>query len=178
VAAETAAVARIAERFGVAAAPGDIVERWLEHRNHVPSWDQFLARGIVLDTVEVSAGWDAISAIYDDAVVSLQEIPGCLAGSAHSSHVYRSGLNLYFTFAVQTEEPSAMEAVYHDGWRRIMEATDRHGGSLSHHHGVGRVRRAWLERELGAGGLALLRQVKAALDPKGIMNPGVLLPDA
>ena len=71
-----------------------------------------------------------------------------------------------------------MEAVYTDCWRRIMEATDAHGGSLSHHHGIGRVRRAYLERELGPTGVALLRSVKAALDPNGIMNPGVLIPDA
>jgi alkyldihydroxyacetonephosphate synthase len=178
VAAETAAVADLAARMGVARAPADIVEHWLDHRNTVPSWDVFLQRGIVLDTVEVSADWSRIAPIYDDAVASLREIPGCLAGSAHSSHVYRSGLNLYFTFAVQTSDPAAMEGIYLDAWRRIMEATDRHGGSLSHHHGIGRVRRPYLERELGPGGVALLRRVKQALDPRGIMNPGVLIPDA
>ena len=178
VVAETTAIAAIAERMGVATAPSDIVDHWLGHRNTVPSWDVFLKRGIVLDTVEVSADWSRIGLIYDDAVAALKAIPGCLAGSAHSSHVYRSGLNLYFTFAVQTSGPSEMEGVYMDGWRRIMEATDRHGGSLSHHHGIGRVRRGWLERELSAGGLAMLRKVKAALDPRGIMNPGVLIPDA
>jgi len=47
-----------------------------------------------------------------------------------------------------------------------------------HHHGIGRVRRDWLETELGATGLDLLRKVKQALDPNGIMNPGVLIPDA
>jgi alkyldihydroxyacetonephosphate synthase len=177
VAAESAAVAGIAGRMSVAEAPADIVDHWLGHRNIVPSWDVFLQRGIVLDTVEVSADWSRIGLIYDDAVVSLRQMPGCIAGSAHSSHVYRSGLNLYFTFAVQTSDPSQMEDAYLDGWRRIMEATDRHGGSLSHHHGIGRVRRGWLERELGGGGLALLRKVKAALDPQGVMNPGVLIPD-
>ncbi len=176
--AEVAAVTALAEAMGIAAAPADITAHWLEHRNHVAPWDAILSRGIVADTVEVSAGWDAIAAIYDDATASLKAIEGCLAGSAHSSHVYRSGLNLYFTFAVQTAGPAAMEAVYMDCWRRIMEATDRHGGSLSHHHGIGRVRRGWLAKELGEGGVALLRQVKAALDPNGIMNPGVLLPDA
>ena len=178
VAAEAAAVAETAARMGVASAPSDIVDHWLEHRNTVPSWDVFLQRGIVLDTVEVSADWSRIAPIYDNAVASLKEIPGCLAGSAHSSHVYRSGLNLYFTFAVQTDDAGRMEAIYLDAWRRIMEATDRHGGSLSHHHGIGRLRRPYLERELGSGGLALLRKVKQALDPRGIMNPGVLIPDA
>lgn len=176
--AEQAAVRALAERFGLATGPEEIVEHWLGHRNNVPSWDLFLQRGIVLDTVEVSADWTKIGAVYDDATASLAEVEGVLAGSAHSSHVYRSGLNLYFTFAVNVGEAAKMEATYHDCWRRIMEATDRHGGSLAHHHGIGRVRRGYLERELGAAGVALLRKVKAALDPNGIMNPGVLLPDA
>jgi alkyldihydroxyacetonephosphate synthase len=178
VAAETAAVAALARAAGIPAAPSDIVDHWLSHRNTVPSWDQFLSRGIVLDTVEVSAGWTAIASVYDDATRSLQSVEGCLAGSAHSSHLYRSGLNLYFTFAVQVGDPARMETVYHDCWRRIMEATDAHGGSLAHHHGVGRVRRAYLERELGAAGVSLLRGLKNTLDPNGIMNPGVLIPDA
>ncbi|MDQ2860495.1 MAG: FAD-binding oxidoreductase [Pseudomonadota bacterium] len=178
VAAETTAVAALAATAGVTAAPSDIVDRWLEQRNHVPSWNQFLERGIVLDTVEISAGWDDIGDIYDGATASLKAVEGCLAASAHSSHLYRNGLNLYFTFAVQLGDPLAMEAVYFDCWRRIMEATDARGGSLAHHHGIGRVRIPYLERELGAAGVALLRAIKNALDPNGIMNPGVLLPDA
>jgi len=178
VAAETAAVAAMARAADIPAAPSDIVDHWLSHRNTVPSWDQFLSRGIVLDTVEISADWIAIDAIYEEATQSLQSVEGCLAGSAHSSHLYRSGLNLYFTFAVQVADPAKMESVYFDCWRRIMEATDAYGGSLAHHHGIGRVRRAWLERELGATGVALLRSLKQTLDPNGIMNPGVLIPDA
>ncbi|MEO8812193.1 MAG: FAD-binding oxidoreductase [Caulobacteraceae bacterium] len=178
VAAETAAVGAIAERFGVATAPADIVDRWLANRNHVPGWDQILSRGIVADTVEISAAWDKIAAVYDQAVASLKAVDGCLAASAHSSHVYRSGLNLYFTFAVQTAGPETMEAAYIDCWRRIMEATGAHGGSLAHHHGIGRVRRGWLEREIGATGVSLLRALKGAIDPAGTMNPGALLPDA
>ena len=176
--AEKAAVAALAERFGVTVGPEKIVEHWLGHRNNVPSWDLFLQRNIVLDTVEIAADWTKIADIYDDATRSLNEIEGVLAGTAHSSHVYRSGLNLYFTFAVNVNDPKAMEATYHDGWRRIMEATDKHGGSLAHHHGIGRVRRDYLTRELGEAGVSLLRRMKDMLDPNGIMNPGVLLPDA
>ncbi len=178
VAAETAAVAALAAELGVATAPGDIATHWLEHRNHVPGWDAILSRNIVADTVEVSADWTRIAGVYADAVASLKEVEGCLAASAHSSHVYRSGLNLYFTFAVQTAGPQVMEAVYMDCWRRIMQATHDNGGSLSHHHGIGRVRRGWLETELGSEALSLLRKVKAAIDPNGIMNPGALIPDA
>lgn len=176
--AEKTAVAALAERFGLPTGPEKVVEHWLSHRNSVPSWDVFLQRGIVLDTVEIAADWTRIGDIYDDAVMSLAQIEGVIAGTAHSSHVYRSGLNLYFTFAVAVGDPKAMEAAYHDGWRRIMEATDKHGGSLAHHHGIGRVRRNYLTRELGESGVNLLRRMKDALDPNGIMNPGALLPDA
>ena len=176
--AEKAAVTELAGRFGLVAGPESIVEHWLGHRNSVPTWDMFLQRNIVLDTVEVSADWTKIGGVYDDATKSLAEVEGVLAGTAHSSHVYRSGLNLYFTFAVAVTDPAKMEAVYHDCWRRIMEATERNGGGLSHHHGIGRVRRDYLTAELGETGVALLRKVKSALDPNGIMNPGVLLPDA
>ncbi|HEY2049717.1 MAG TPA: FAD-binding oxidoreductase [Caulobacteraceae bacterium] len=176
--AETAATTELSTAAGATPMPADIAERWLEIRNHVPSWDQLLARGLVVDTVEVSAAWSRIGKVYDDAVAALAQIPGLIAGSAHSSHAYRSGLNLYFTFAIRTDDPAAMEPAYLSAWRTILEATDANGGSLSHHHGIGRVRREWLERELGSGGVALLRRVKAALDPQGLMNPGVLLPDA
>ncbi len=176
--AEVAGVAALAAKFGIPAAPADIVEHWLDHRNNVPPWDAILERNMVADTVEVSADWTRIGKVYEDAVASLKEIPGCLAASAHSSHVYRSGLNLYFTFAVLPPDPADMESAYFEAWRRIMEATVKNGGSLSHHHGIGRVRRDYLERELGAEGLALLRKVKRALDPNGIMNPGVLIADA
>lgn len=178
VAAEKAAVGEIAARFGLTLAPSDIVDHWLEHRNTVPNWSTFLERNVIVDTVEVSASWDAIGAVYDDAVTALKALPGCLNGSAHSSHAYRSGLNLYFSFAIRGEDATTLEASYLAAWSAIMDATDRHGGSLSHHHGIGRVRAPWLERELGAGGLALLRKLKAALDPTGMMNPGALFPDA
>lgn len=175
---EVAASAALAAEMGLAPLPAAIVEHWLGHRNTVPSWDTLLDRNIAADTVEVSADWDKIAAVYDAAVGSVGEMEGCLAASAHSSHVYRSGLNLYFTFAFHRAEAADLEAVYFEAWRRIMQATAENGGSVSHHHGIGRIRRDWLESDLGAEGVALLRKVKAALDPKGVMNPGVLIPDA
>lgn len=176
--AETAAAAALAARQGLSPLPAAIVEHWLERRNHVQSWDQLLSRNIAADTVEVSARWDRIGAIYEAAVKAVGGIEGCLAASAHSSHVYRSGLNLYFTFAFHREVLADLEPVYFEAWRRIMQATADGGGSVSHHHGIGRVRRDWLARELGPEGVALLRKLKTALDPQGIMNPGVLIPDA
>ena len=59
----------------------------------------------------------------------------------------------------------------------LRAATAAAGGSLSHHHGIGRVRRDWMDTELGTSGVTLLQTLKAALDPAGVMNPGVLVPD-
>lgn len=176
--AERAAFARVCEDAGLAAAPTEAVERWLERRNHVPHWKDYLAQGVMLDTVEVSASWSAIARVYHDAVRRLKEVPGCVNASAHSSHVYRSGINLYFTFAVIPGDKAKMRGAYEASWRAIMEATAAAGGGIAHHHGIGRVRRPYLHHDLGPGGLQLLRTLKRALDPKGIMNPGVLIPDA
>lgn len=175
--AEVAAVTALAEKMGLTALPQTIVQHWLGHRNHVAGWDAILGRGMVADTVEVSAPWDLIAGVYDEATKAVAAIPGCIAASAHSSHVYRSGLNLYFTFAVKPEHTRDMEGAYFEAWRRIMQATSQGGGSVAHHHGIGRVRRDWMTAELGEGGAGLLRTLKAAIDPAGVMNPGVMIPD-
>jgi alkyldihydroxyacetonephosphate synthase len=178
VAAEIAGVTQICDAAGGAETGESAVAQWLEHRNHVPGFRGFLEKGIVLDTIEVGATWDRIGALYEGVVASLREVPDLLAASAHSSHSYRSGTNLYFTFAVRPKDRVRMGDVYQECWRRTMEATLAAGGGVAHHHGIGRVRKGALAGELGPGGLALLRTLKRALDPDGLLNPGVLLPDA
>jgi alkyldihydroxyacetonephosphate synthase len=58
-----------------------------------------------------------------------------------------------------------------------MEATLRHNGSISHHHGIGYWRRQYMQREMGAQGVELLKRIKFALDPSGILNRGKLIED-
>ncbi|MGH0036622.1 MAG: FAD-binding oxidoreductase [Myxococcota bacterium] len=176
--AELEAVAQCAERAGLTAAPSEIGELWMEKRNHVPSWQQLLEGGLVADTIEISAPWTRIEAIYDDATARLRELEPVVVASAHSSHVYRTGLNLYFTFVAKHDDPHDMEATYFECWKRVMEATARHGGGIAHHHGAGRLRKPYLAHDLGESGVGILRTLKDALDPDGIMNPGNLIPDA
>jgi len=101
-----------------------------------------------------------------------------VAVTAHSSHAYRTGVNLYFSFAARADDPTGLEAAYLECWHRVMEATARHGGGIAHHHGIGRIRRPYLVHDLGETGVTLLRTVHGAIDPKGLMNPGNLIPDA
>jgi alkyldihydroxyacetonephosphate synthase len=175
--AERAAVQRHVERAGGQSAPAAATEHWLEERNKVPTFKSFLESGVVVDTIEVAAPYSKIGKVYDAAVARLGAIRGIWNGSAHSSHAYRTGLNLYFSFAVQPENKANLRAAYHECWRAVMESCLELGGSISHHHGIGRVRREWLARELGSAGVATLRSVQRAIDPHRIMNPGVLLPD-
>lgn len=169
-----AAICRAAD--GVETDPA-AVDHWLEERNKVPTFRTFLEKGIVVDTVEVAATWDRIVPLYERATASLRELPEVLAATAHSSHSYRSGTNLYFTFAARPEDRSRMAEVYRECWRRVMDATLETGAGIAHHHGIGRVRRDVLAREIGDTGVALLRAVKRALDPDDLLNPGALLPD-
>ncbi len=175
---EVAGVTALALAAGLTVAPEQATADWFARRNHVPAWRDLLERGFIVDTVEVSGSWTAIEAIYEDAVSSLEEVGGIVNASGHSSHVYRSGINLYFSFAAKVEDSADMEPLYFECWRRILEATARHGGGIAHHHGSGRVRRDYLHHDLGDEGVALLRKIKRALDPNMVMNPGNLLPDA
>ncbi len=176
--AELAAVGDIAQRAGLEPAPDAAAHHWMESRNHVPTWEDLFDKNLIADTIEISATWTQIESIYDDAIAGLRDLEGIISASAHSSHVYRTGLNLYFTFVSAHEDSGTMEASYLECWRRVMEATARHGGGVAHHHGAGRLRKDYLVHDLGANGVSLLRTLKTALDPDGIMNPGNLIPDA
>lgn len=173
---ESAACAGVcADHCGEALGP-EPVQQWVKERNQVPGFQPFLERGFVLDTIEVATTWDRIDDLYREVIAALQQVQGLVVASGHSSHSYPQGTNIYFTFVARPEDPARAEETYLTCWRQAMEATLRCGGTISHHHGIGRLRMPWMERELG-GGLDVLRTIKRALDPNGIMNPGVLIPD-
>jgi alkyldihydroxyacetonephosphate synthase len=92
----------------------------------------------------------------------------------HISHVYPAGASLYFTVvAALTDDPLSQ-------WKRAKDAASRAigaaHGTITHHHAIGRDHRPYLEEEIGALGIEILRAVKATVDPHGIMNPGALVP--
>ena len=176
VAAEISAVATLCREGGGVPVDAAVVDQWLSRRNHVPSFRSFLEQGVVVDTIEVAATWSRVGALYDGVVGALSRVPGVLAATAHSSHSYRSGTCLYFSFAAKPEDRSQLRTTYTACWRAAMEATLAAGGGIAHHHGIGRVRRPWLAAEIGDAGVALLRAVKHALDPDALLNPGNLIP--
>jgi len=175
---EAEAVAALCDARGGQRADAATVDAWFEHRNTVPSWTELFEQGLVVDTIEVATEWSRLNTLYETVIERLRAVPGVIAASAHSSHAYRSGANLYFSFAAAPAQGTDRLAVYDACWNAAMEATSEFGGGIAHHHGIGRVRREWLARELGPGGLRMLQAIKHALDPDGLMNPGVLIPEA
>ncbi|HEY2772895.1 MAG TPA: FAD-binding oxidoreductase [Candidatus Binatia bacterium] len=147
---------------------------WLDHRNHVPSFEKLLAQGLVADTIEVAIGWDRIGELFETVNSRGAKINGVFAMSGHVSHCYTQGANIYFTFVAAESDPAAAVTIYDEAWRTTIETTIELGGTISHHHGIGRVRKQWLRKELGEG-VALLAALKRAFDPAGILNPGVLI---
>jgi alkyldihydroxyacetonephosphate synthase len=174
--AEVTAVESIMATLGLSAADASAAEGWMSHRNNVPEWRDLLEQGLIADTIEVSGTWSQIDAIYEGVVEALKTVPDCVNASAHSSHVYRSGINLYFTFACMPADAGDMGDRYTESWDRALNATAQAGGGIAHHHGSGRLRRDYLHHDLGEAGLDLLRTIKHAIDPQGILNPGNLLP--
>jgi alkyldihydroxyacetonephosphate synthase len=149
----------------------DLAARWLEHRNQLPPVESLVRGGIVADTVEISASWKALRRIYRAAVDGLMAVEGTIAASAHQSHAYPDGGCLYFTFAGRPD--GAPEPYYRQAFDAVMAATTSAGGAISHHHGIGLNRARYMESYLG-GGLAVLADLKRAMDPAGILNPGKL----
>jgi alkyldihydroxyacetonephosphate synthase len=153
-----------------------VVDRWLEKRNDVSELTDVTKLGVVADTIEVAASWRELPSLYDDVIAALQAVPGNVFASSHASHSYADGGCLYFTFAGIGEGDNSTEArevFYRRSWGAVMDTTRAHHGSISHHHGIGLVRAAYLADALGEG-FTIVRGLKELLDPHGILNPGKL----
>lgn len=140
--------------------------------------DALLEAGALVETLETVTFWSTLPRLYAAVSTALREALTALGTPpvvlCHVSHVYPAGASLYFTIAcAQGEDPLAQWAA---AKAAASEAILSEGGSITHHHGVGRDHRPWYAREIGELGLRVLRGVKAQLDPAGIMNPGVLVP--
>jgi alkyldihydroxyacetonephosphate synthase len=127
-----------------------------------------------VDTVEVAGLWSAVPRLYTgirEALAAHAQAVGC-----HLSHLYPSGSSLYFTFLVSGADDRDAEARYLAAWEQAMRSCAAAGGTITHHHGVGRLKSRFLAADLGETGVDVLTRIKAALDPAGIMNPQALRP--
>ncbi|GLW07677.1 alkyldihydroxyacetonephosphate synthase [Microtetraspora sp. NBRC 13810] len=150
-------------------------EAWARGRFTAPYLrDALLTAGATVETLETAAFWSNLPRLYDAVRSALHGALGQALVLCHISHVYETGASLYFTVVTaQTADPL-------DQWagakRAASEAIVAAGGTISHHHGVGRDHLAGYAAEIGDLGVDILRGVKERLDPAGILNPGVLIP--
>jgi len=146
---------------------------WFEHRYSVSYRQAPVFRlGAFSDTMEVAAPWSRLSELYDAVRAALGKH---VLVMAHLSHAYPDGCSIYFTFSgVASDDDKAMQK-YDAAWRAALDAAIGAGGTLSHHHGVGRSKAPRLGRELGFG-VELVRRLQHSLDPDRILNPGNLVP--
>jgi len=132
---------------------------------------------VLVDTLETATSWSNLGKLHETVREALST---SLSGRGtpplvmcHVSHLYPSGGSLYFTFLARQEEDALAQ------WRAAKtaasEAIVANGGTITHHHAIGRDHRQWLAAEDGELGIEVLRAAKQRLDPAGIMNPGVLL---
>jgi alkyldihydroxyacetonephosphate synthase len=172
----TGSLLRAGGGIAVGRRPGDL---WLESRYAAPYLrDELIDRGLLVDTLETAGSWSNLDRIYRTTVDALR---ASLADRGtppfvmcHVSHLYRSGASLYFTFLARQEDDALAQ------WRAVKQAASEAivgaGGTITHHHAVGRDHARWMRAEGGEMGLELIRAAKERLDPAGIMNPGKLLP--
>ncbi len=147
------------------------VKEWLKQRYESAYLrDPLMDAGVMTDTVETSVNWDNLLNLWTN-VRNYLESREKTHVMAHISHVYENGANLYFTFLSPMKQGDEMTDYlnYHCG---LIDAIHNNGGSLSHHHGIGRALAPWMEKEMGETAMGLLQAIKDNLDPKGILNPG------
>jgi alkyldihydroxyacetonephosphate synthase len=145
--------------------------------------DTLLGHGILVDTLETATSWSNLMPLYGAMVGALKGAITTNGGGpgyvmTHVSHAYEQGAALYATFLgrqIPTSDPLVKQAQWEGIKEVVTDAILDAGGTLSHHHGVGRDHAPWLEEEIGQTGLKALHSLKRSLDPLEIMNPGVLL---
>jgi alkyldihydroxyacetonephosphate synthase len=158
--------------------------QWRNAFIRMPYWrDPMVGAGAILDTFETAITWDRFEAFYrgvlEEVAATIHRATGRPGSvSCRFTHVYPDGPAPYFTYAALGSERGDLRSSL-SAWREIKRATNdvvtRLGGTVTHHHAVGRDHRTGYERESSPLYRAALAAAKESLDPRGILNPGVLI---
>ncbi len=167
-------VHEICMAFGASHKGEKAAREWFETRFSTKKMlDYDLLRGGTSDAIEVAAPWDRIIQVWSamrEALAPLCDVVDC-----HFSHVYHSGSSVYVIFHSKTDgDDFEGEKRYFECLKVAIEASIANGGNVSHHHGVGKSKAAYMHLEHGEAGHEVMRKIKRSLDPKGILNKGVL----
>jgi len=167
-------------RRGGAVYLGQAAGRSWEHGRYQGPYmrDTLMEMGAMVETLETSHTWSRLEELHAAVGTAVRDslegqgTPGMVF--CHLSHAYPDGASLYFTFISRARHGGEIEQ-----WaavkRAACEAIVAHGGTITHHHAVGRDHAPYMEAEVGKTGLEVLRAVKDQLDPTGVMNPEKLM---
>eukprot|EP01065_Artemidia_motanka_P013033 TRINITY_DN17191_c0_g1_i1.p1 TRINITY_DN17191_c0_g1~~TRINITY_DN17191_c0_g1_i1.p1 ORF type:complete len:626 (+),score=183.15 TRINITY_DN17191_c0_g1_i1:51-1928(+) len=158
-------------------------KNWLEKKYDLPYIRDFtLDNGLWSDVLETSTDYTHAIPLWRDVKEAVHGVwrqqgkrgwIGC-----HMAHQYKTGTCLYFTFAAEQVDERDIGERFLPLKAAATEAVLKNKGALTHHHGIGYEYVPWVERVAGKVGTHLMQVIKAAMDPKGICNPGKLLPVA
>lgn len=161
-------IRRIAHRHGGMSLTGLVVKSWEKGRFSDPYLrDSMQDFGILTDTLECSVLWSNMAAVHESVRAYCHSRPNTVV-TTHLSHAYPQGANLYFIFITKMNDIDDYIA-YHSG---ILDAIQKSGAAMSHHHGIGKMFGPWLEGSLGKVEYSVIRALKKHFDPDNIMNPG------
>ena len=158
---------------------GDSVGTWRDVFLRAPYLrDTFVACGVISETFETAVTWDRFEDLYRHAIDATERAVAETCGGGRVmcrfTHVYPDGPAPYFTVLAPARRGSELEQ-----WDAIKaaasEAIISAGGTITHHHAVGRDHRPWYDRQRPPAFARALRAAKAALDPAAVLNPGVLI---
>jgi alkyldihydroxyacetonephosphate synthase len=158
----------------------DAVSSWREAFLGAPYLrDVLVAAGVLSETFETAITWERLPAFHERVIAAAESAvrEACGEGGkvfCRFTHVYPDGAAPYFTVlapARRGEEVDQWRAIK----RSVSDAILAEGGTITHHHAVGRDHRPWYDRQRPEPFAAALRGAKAAVDPAGVMNPGVLV---
>ena len=142
--------------------------------------DALVRASVIVETFETACTWDRFPELHAAVTAALADAFDQLCGgqgwsTCRFTHVYPDGPAPYFT-AYALGRPGQEVALWDEIKVAAAEALAAHGGTITHHHAVGRDHRPWYDRQRPDPFAAALTAAKGALDPAGVLNPGVLLP--
>jgi alkyldihydroxyacetonephosphate synthase len=167
------------EQRGAGGAAGEAVGSWREAFLRAPYLrDVFISIGVLSETFETAITWERFPAFHASVLARTRAAvrDACGAGTVtcRFTHVYPDGPAPYFTILAPARRGQELEQ-----WAEIKrvasEAVIEGGGTITHHHAVGREHRPWYDRQRPEPFATALRAAKTALDPSGALNPGVLI---
>jgi len=159
---------RIAKHFNGLSLTGLVTKGWEKGRFNDPYMrDSMQDFSIMTDTLECTVNWSNMEQVYQDVRKFCKSRPDTIV-MTHLSHAYPQGCNLYFIFIARMNDLKEYKA-YQDG---ILNAIQKSGAAMSHHHGIGKSFAPWLEGYIGKTEYETFKVLKKHFDPDGIMNPG------